>query len=91
MSKSETQTLPDHRTIEELKKDIRRLKDNIEGKEKQADNDWRLYKQTKQRKSSVKNYHFANRFEKGEIVSNITKKDWKLERIWRNRMKKYEY
>ncbi len=36
--------------MEELNEEIRRLKDNIEGKEKQADNDWRLYKQTKNKK-----------------------------------------
>ncbi len=60
--------------MEESYEEIRILKDDIEEKEKQADNDWRLYKQTEQRKSSVKNYHFTNRFEKGEVMSDIVKK-----------------
>ena len=36
--------------IEELGVEIKRWKENIEGKEKLADNDWRLYKQTGDRK-----------------------------------------
>lgn len=36
--------------IENLEVEIKKWNDNIEGKEKLADNDWRLYKQTGDRK-----------------------------------------